>query len=104
MATALEQDLLRQADVAMDLYDKAQTSRNPAAIASARGALEHIRGELEKFRDAAKTLDLMKLALSRPVDAATGAMIKTKSALPQKGIDYRKDRFDKLERPGALSK
>jgi hypothetical protein len=65
MPNAFEQNLLRQADVAMDEYDRAQTSRNPAAIASARATLKRVRGELEKAHEKTTLLELTKVALRR---------------------------------------
>ena len=66
--TTAELDLLRAADVAMDRYDKAQTSRNPAELAKARTDIERLRGELEKLRHDVTARELVKSALTRPFD------------------------------------
>jgi hypothetical protein len=72
--TTTERDLLRDADVAMDRFDRATA---PAEIAKARADLERIRGKLAQARDPnAQALEVMRKALTRPIDAATGALIK----------------------------
>jgi hypothetical protein len=90
--TAAELDLIRASDAALDRYEKAQTSRNAAELVKARKDLERIRGELEKCRDPnATALSLIKRSLQRPVDAATGALVKA-PAPGQKVIDHRPQR------------
>jgi hypothetical protein len=96
--------LIHGADAAMDNYDRALTTRNPAEIAKARARHEGLREELEKLHKSMTALASMRSALNQPMDFATGTMIKTKSALQQRAIDYRRAQFDKLQRTGALSK
>jgi hypothetical protein len=102
MPTAVELDLLRAADEAMDAFERATTSRNAAEIVKARRRLEDTRTELEKLRENTEALDAIRKSLQRPVDAATGALL-AKSKAPTPGhrvIDHRHGgRFDKLMRP-----
>lgn len=59
---ATEQGLVHAVDVALDSYDKALTTRNPAEIAKARARLEGLREELEKVHKNIMALDSMKRA------------------------------------------
>jgi hypothetical protein len=94
MLTTTERDLIQAANMAMDRFDRATA---PVEIAKARAELERIRSKLEKARDPnTKALEVMRKALTQPIDAATGALIKSMPA-PQRPAD----RFDKLMRPGA---
>ena len=97
MLTTAERDLIQAANVAMDRLDRAT---DPAEIAKARAELERIRGKLEKARDpSAQAREVMRKALTQPIDAATGAFVKAKPT-SQTG---RSDRFDKLMRPAGAA-
>jgi hypothetical protein len=101
MLTTAERDLIQAANMAMDRLDRAT---HPAEIAKARTDLERIRSRLEKARDPqAAAFDAIRKSLGQPIDAITGTVM-AKATPGRRVIDHRSDRFDKLQRTGALAK
>lgn len=102
--TTAELDLIRASDAALDRFELAKTTRNAAEIAKARRSLEDISAALEKHRDPnAKALDMIHGSLRKPIDAATGALIKAMPTPQRAAASGRSDRFDKLMRPAGAA-
>jgi hypothetical protein len=99
MLTTAERDLIQAANMAMDRLDRAT---HPAEIAKARAELERVRGKQVRDPQAA-AIDAIRKSLGQPIDAITGTVM-AKATPGRRVIDHRSDRFDKLQRTGALSK